>query len=304
MWNSAMELFRDYMGTGWIIGFFIVAVVYLFFTETDKAKRLLFIYIPVVLLLIYFNPLFCKLLYTVIGDEIYYRILWLIPVTMVLAYGITVFYQRIRGWRGKGFLLLAAMLVMISGLLLQGLPVPATGKAVVGDVDLLDLSQSSRRNQLAREGIEGGKEGLLKDRQRHALFRGESDQLVALVSRASKGLFDQHVEAVQQQVARDGVVHLGVGRVDDEVDVVQGIQLGVVGKGAAAGVELLCHASAVLVKVDHVGDVVVLVVLTAVVLAVDVLSTASLTDDGKVQLLHRIASFFPLAGRFFLSLAL
>ena len=61
MWNSAMELFRDYMGTGWIVGFFMVAVVYLFFTETDKAKRLLFIYIPVVLLLIYFNPLFCKL---------------------------------------------------------------------------------------------------------------------------------------------------------------------------------------------------------------------------------------------------
>ena len=58
MWNSAMELFRDYMGTGWIIGFFMVAVVYLFFAETDKAKRLLFIYIPVVLLLLYFNPLF------------------------------------------------------------------------------------------------------------------------------------------------------------------------------------------------------------------------------------------------------
>ena len=118
MWNSAMELFRDYMGTGWIVGFFMVAVVYLFFTETDKAKRLLFIYIPVVLLLIYFNPLFCKLLYTVIGDEIYYRILWLIPVTMVLAYGITVFYQRIRGWRGKGFLLLAGVLVMTSGSLI------------------------------------------------------------------------------------------------------------------------------------------------------------------------------------------
>lgn len=118
MWNSAMELFRDYMGTGWIIGFFMVAVVYLFFTETDKTKRLLFIYIPVVLLLLYFNPLFCKLLYTVIGDEIYYRILWLIPVTMVLAYGITVFYQRIRGWRGKGFLLLAGMLVMTSGSLI------------------------------------------------------------------------------------------------------------------------------------------------------------------------------------------
>ena len=118
MWSFAMKLFRDYMGTGWILGFFLVAVVYLFFTETDKAKRLLFIYIPVVLLLLYFNPPFCKLLYTVIGDEIYYRILWLIPITMVLAYGITVFYQRIRGWGRKGFLLLAGVLVMTSGSLI------------------------------------------------------------------------------------------------------------------------------------------------------------------------------------------
>ena len=118
MWNSAMELFRDYMGTGLITGFFIVAVVYLFFTEKDKAKRLLFIYIPVALLLLYFNPLFCKLLYSVIGDEIYYRILWLLPVTMVLAYGITTFYQGIRGWRRMGFLLLAAVFLMTSGSLI------------------------------------------------------------------------------------------------------------------------------------------------------------------------------------------
>jgi len=118
MWNSAMDLFRDYMGTGLITGFFVVAVVYLFFVETDKAKRLMFIYIPVVLLLLYFNPLFCKVFYSVIGDEIYYRILWLIPVTMVLAYGITKFYQRIGGWRRTGFLLLAAVLLMISGSLI------------------------------------------------------------------------------------------------------------------------------------------------------------------------------------------
>lgn len=118
MWNSAMELFRDYMGTGWVIGFFIVAVVYLFFMETDKAKRLLFIYIPVVLLLVYFNPLFCKLLYSVIGDEIYYRILWLIPITMVLAYAITTFYQHTKGWRKIGFLLLAGVLVTVSGSLI------------------------------------------------------------------------------------------------------------------------------------------------------------------------------------------
>ncbi len=115
MWNSAMELFSSYMGTGLITGFFFVAVIYLFFTEKNKEKRLLFLYIPVVLLALYFNPLFCKVLYSVIGDEIYYRILWLIPVTTVLAYSITNFYQNLKGKVKMIFLAAASVMVMISG---------------------------------------------------------------------------------------------------------------------------------------------------------------------------------------------
>ncbi len=118
MWNSALELFENYMGTGLVTVFFLVTVVYLFFVEKDKSKRILFIYMPVVLLLLYFNPLFCQVIYSLIGDEIYYRILWLIPVTMVLAYGVTYFCQRIGKQCKIVFLIFAAAMVMISGSLI------------------------------------------------------------------------------------------------------------------------------------------------------------------------------------------
>lgn len=118
MWNSALELFESYMGTGLITAFFLVSVVYLFFVEQDKAKRVLFLYMPIVLLLLYFNPLVCRVIYSVIGDEIYYRILWLIPVTIILAYGIVCFYQRSHGKYRRMFLIFSAVMVMVSGSLI------------------------------------------------------------------------------------------------------------------------------------------------------------------------------------------
>lgn len=122
MWDATIELFRSYVGTGLVISFFIVAVVWLFFAEKDNVKRLLFIYVPVILLLLYFNPLFSNLVYGLIDDEIYYRILWLIPVTMVLSYCIAKLYhgleRRIRGI----FLAGAAVLVILSGSLIYQNP--------------------------------------------------------------------------------------------------------------------------------------------------------------------------------------
>lgn len=115
MWDSAIELFRSYVGTGLIIGFFLVAVVYLFFVEKDKVKRLLFVYVPMLLLLLYFNPLFGELLYRLIGDEIYYRVLWLMPITLVLAYSVVKVCQTLQQRMRAVFLVMAALLIMISG---------------------------------------------------------------------------------------------------------------------------------------------------------------------------------------------
>lgn len=118
MWNSVVELFRSYMGTGLIISFFLAAVVYLFFREKDPVKRIVFVYLPVILLMLYFNPLFAKVLYGVIGDEIYYRILWLMPVTIVLAYCIVDLYGLMQATMKPVFLVCASLMIMISGSLI------------------------------------------------------------------------------------------------------------------------------------------------------------------------------------------
>lgn len=115
MWNTVIELFRNYMGTGLIVVWFLVCVIYLFFQEKDKSRRILFIYVPAILFLLFFNPLFMNIVYGFVGAEIYYRVLWLIPFTMVIAYTIAKVYSGLKGKKAAGFLGITAVLVVLSG---------------------------------------------------------------------------------------------------------------------------------------------------------------------------------------------
>lgn len=86
MWNMIVTLYREYIGSGMIAGLFLVAVIYLFITEKNKLTRILFLYMPILVLALYFFPPFARVVYAFVGDEIYYRMLWLLPVTPILAY--------------------------------------------------------------------------------------------------------------------------------------------------------------------------------------------------------------------------
>lgn len=86
MESNMIALFREYMGTGLIVIWYLISLIYLWIKEKRKYMRILFLYMPLILLLLYFNPLFAQLVYKAVGDEIYYRILWLLPVTVVIAY--------------------------------------------------------------------------------------------------------------------------------------------------------------------------------------------------------------------------
>lgn len=56
MWNIVIELFRNYMGTGLILTWFLICLVYLFLQEKDKGRRVLFLYAPLVLTVLFSIP--------------------------------------------------------------------------------------------------------------------------------------------------------------------------------------------------------------------------------------------------------
>lgn len=115
MWNTINYLFRSYMGSGMIVIWCLVSLIYLLIKEKRKHIRILFVYVPLILLLIFFNPMTARLIYDNIGDEIYYRILWLLPMTVIIAYAAVEIYGALQGKKKAVFAVVTALLIGISG---------------------------------------------------------------------------------------------------------------------------------------------------------------------------------------------
>ncbi len=48
---NAFALFREYMGTGLLLLWYVISLCYLFFEEKRKDRRISFLYVPLILLL-------------------------------------------------------------------------------------------------------------------------------------------------------------------------------------------------------------------------------------------------------------
>lgn len=94
MWGIFLEsvvIFKNYMGyheNNWLAVIYLVMLAYLWLTEKDRHRRAVFVYAPTLLLLLFFCPLFRKLFVRLLDDsETYYRLLWLLQMSLVSAYG-------------------------------------------------------------------------------------------------------------------------------------------------------------------------------------------------------------------------
>jgi len=83
--DTILEIFKAYNGTGYYCMLFIICLIYLWFVEEDKRIKALLVYAPTVIQLLFFIPFF-YMIYVKLDSETYYRILWLLPMTVVIAY--------------------------------------------------------------------------------------------------------------------------------------------------------------------------------------------------------------------------
>lgn len=122
METDAVGTFLNYMGTGLTVIWFLLALLYLFFNERRKPRRILFVYVPIVTLLLFFNPLFSEAVCLVIGSDVYFRTCWLLPVIAVIAYCVAEIAGRLEGRRAVSFGAVSLLLVMFSGKLVFSSP--------------------------------------------------------------------------------------------------------------------------------------------------------------------------------------
>lgn len=122
MWTDVIQIFQKYMGTGLLMIWFLAALIYLFLSEKRKDRRILFVYVPLILLVLYFNPLFAGAFCMLLGSEIYFRICWLLPISVVIAYTAVCVFERLKGTKQLIFTVTAAALIIVSGKLVYDNP--------------------------------------------------------------------------------------------------------------------------------------------------------------------------------------
>ncbi|MCM1191815.1 MAG: hypothetical protein NC123_10075 [Butyrivibrio sp.] len=118
MWTDVIAIFQRYMGAGFVVLWFMAALIYLFVNEKEKPKRIVLVYMPIIMLALYFNPLFASAFCKIVGSEIYFRVCWLMPVIVVIAYAAVCIFRRLTG--KKQLLFAAAVMALIA---LSGKPV-------------------------------------------------------------------------------------------------------------------------------------------------------------------------------------
>lgn len=117
-----IETFLKYNGSGMMLNWFLVAWVYLLICEKKKQNRILFIYAPAVILVLFFNPLFFKVFSKVTEEAIYFRFLWLIPTTTVIGYAVVRLCNTLQGAKRICFAVIALVLMVSSGKLVYTNP--------------------------------------------------------------------------------------------------------------------------------------------------------------------------------------
>ncbi len=107
----ALGTIKDYMGTGFVTVLFLVALVYLVVFEKDRVKRIFFVYIPLVIVLVFLCPVSYKI-YGLFSEGVtYYRLLWLIPEVPVIAYAMS---MLVTGFEGKKKVFCSAFCILLA----------------------------------------------------------------------------------------------------------------------------------------------------------------------------------------------
>ncbi|MEG1847640.1 MAG: hypothetical protein RRX92_09630 [Lachnospiraceae bacterium] len=116
MMTQVIEIFRLYHGSSLYMTLFCCGLLYLWLTEQDKSLRVVLIYVSATILFLFFFPLFSYfMIHFILDGEVYYRILWFLPMSIVVAYAAVRVISRQTQMLRKVVLSLMVCLVLCMG---------------------------------------------------------------------------------------------------------------------------------------------------------------------------------------------
>lgn len=80
------QTFLEFQGSGMYIALFFISMLYIYLKEDNKKVKALLVYFPIIILLITLNPIFNKIVGKIFTSTVYWRVYWMLPLGLVIAY--------------------------------------------------------------------------------------------------------------------------------------------------------------------------------------------------------------------------
>ena len=107
------DSFLQFRGSGMYLALFFIAMLYLYLKEENKKIKWLLVYFPIVVLLITLNPLFQKLVKNIFTIYTYWRVFWMLPIGITIAYVSVKFVNQIQNKKEKIVVLVSFIVIII-----------------------------------------------------------------------------------------------------------------------------------------------------------------------------------------------
>ena len=122
--GSVLMMLKLYGGNMSLMLLFVASLIYLWITDKNKGRKAVLVYTSVAVLGLFFFPLFSYFVIDIMGEEeIYYRLLWALPMGIVIAYAAVKFLGAIKKkWLQAILLLLLCAYIAIGGHLIYKSP--------------------------------------------------------------------------------------------------------------------------------------------------------------------------------------
>ena len=110
---ESLVIFKLYTGLKYLLLLSLLAWIYLLATEKNRALRIVLVYAPVIVTVLFLFPLSRKAFVALLDGEIYYRVLCTIPMGIIFCYGACRLFAR---YRIPGLIVSGALIVVLGSL--------------------------------------------------------------------------------------------------------------------------------------------------------------------------------------------
>ena len=115
--NTMLEAYKSFKGTGLYLLLFIASIIFVLFNKKIKKNvKIVFGVFSIIIFIINLNPIFAKIYIKILGDGVYWRVYWMLPLGISIAFMLTYMIFSSKDF-SKGLLLcvIAGLLILVSG---------------------------------------------------------------------------------------------------------------------------------------------------------------------------------------------